>query len=188
MVVLKPAADPALVVGLDVSTNTGVAIMTASKGTASCLTPPTTVSDKKLKGLERAIAISNTILGHVDALPRKPDLVVLEGYGFANKFTIVALVELGTLVRVGLITRGITIGLLTPNSLKKWFTGSGAAKKDQMLLAAYKRFGLELKDDNQADAVGLASAGLAYLNTIPMTKNEQITLGLLTIYHCPSCN
>lgn len=48
--------------------------------------------------------------------------------------------------------------VVSPSSLKKYATGSGSAavKKQQILLAVYKKWGEEFKDDNQADAYVLA--------------------------------
>jgi len=43
-----------------------------------------------------------------------------------------------------------------PMTLKKYVTGKGTAKKDEILLQVYKRYGVELSDNNAADAYGLA--------------------------------
>lgn len=45
---------------------------------------------------------------------------------------------------------------VAPNTLKKYVSGSGAAKKNEMLLHAYKRWGVEFDDDNACDSYGLA--------------------------------
>ena len=41
-------------------------------------------------------------------------------------------------------------------TLKKFATGSGAAKKDNMIMAAERIAGRQVKDDNEADAILLA--------------------------------
>lgn len=46
--------------------------------------------------------------------------------------------------------------LIPPMTLKKYVTGKGTAKKNEMLLAVYKEWGIEFNDDNAADAYGLA--------------------------------
>jgi Holliday junction resolvasome RuvABC endonuclease subunit len=43
-----------------------------------------------------------------------------------------------------------------PMTLKKYATGKGTAKKQEMLLQIYKRYGVEFNDDNAADAYALA--------------------------------
>jgi Holliday junction resolvasome RuvABC endonuclease subunit len=42
-----------------------------------------------------------------------------------------------------------------PMTLKKYATGKGTAKKQEMLLQMYKRWGVEFNDDNAADAYAL---------------------------------
>lgn len=50
---------------------------------------------------------------------------------------------------------------VSPASLKKWAAGHGHAKKPAMIAAARERCpGVEIKDDNQADAILLALWGL----------------------------
>lgn len=43
-----------------------------------------------------------------------------------------------------------------PMTLKKYATGKGTAKKQEMLLQIYKRWSVEFNDDNAADAYALA--------------------------------
>lgn len=53
--------------------------------------------------------------------------------------------------------------LIPPSTLKKYATGKGNSKKQEMLLQMYKRWGVEFTDDNAADAYALArlAAGAA---------------------------
>lgn len=50
-----------------------------------------------------------------------------------------------------------------PMTLKKYTTGKGTSKKQEMLLQIYKRWNVEILDDNAADAYALArlAAGIA---------------------------
>ena len=43
-----------------------------------------------------------------------------------------------------------------PMTLKKYATGKGTAKKQEMLMQIYKRWGIEFNDDNAADSYGIA--------------------------------
>ena len=45
---------------------------------------------------------------------------------------------------------------IPPMTLKKYAAGKGNAKKQEMLLQMYKRWGVEFNDDNAADSYGLA--------------------------------
>ena len=45
---------------------------------------------------------------------------------------------------------------IPPMTLKKYATGKGTSKKQEMLLQIYKRWGVEFNDDNAADSYALA--------------------------------
>jgi hypothetical protein len=45
---------------------------------------------------------------------------------------------------------------IPPMTLKKYATGKGTSKKQEMLLQMYKRWGVEFNDDNAADSYALA--------------------------------
>lgn len=55
-------------------------------------------------------------------------------------------------VRDMLLAEGIPYGDVGPSSLKKYATGKGNASKTEMSLAAVKRGGVELSNDNECDA------------------------------------
>jgi Holliday junction resolvasome RuvABC endonuclease subunit len=44
---------------------------------------------------------------------------------------------------------------IPPMTLKKYAAGKGNAKKQEMLMQIYKRWGIEFNDDNAADAYAL---------------------------------
>jgi len=46
--------------------------------------------------------------------------------------------------------------VVPPTSLKKYITAKGKADKNQILLAVYKKWGVEFTNDNAADSYGLA--------------------------------
>lgn len=48
---------------------------------------------------------------------------------------------------------------IPPMTLKKYASGKGNAKKQEMLLQIYKNWGVEFNDDNAADAYALARLG-----------------------------
>ena len=59
---------------------------------------------------------------------------------------------------------------IPPMTLKKYAAGKGNAKKQEMLLQIYKRWGVEFNDDNAADAYALAR--LASGNTLGAIEAE----------------
>lgn len=66
--------------------------------------------------------------------------------------------------------------LIPPMTLKKYAAGKGNAKKQEMLLQIYKRWGIEFNDDNAADSYALArlAAGVA-ITAVEKAVVEQIT-------------
>jgi Holliday junction resolvasome RuvABC endonuclease subunit len=64
---------------------------------------------------------------------------------------------------------------IPPMTLKKYASGKGNAKKQEMLMQMYKRWGVEFNDDNAADSYALArlAAGIA-TNEFEKTVVEQI--------------
>jgi crossover junction endodeoxyribonuclease RuvC len=87
----------------------------------------------------------------------EPTLVAIEGLAFGSKTGSPA--ERGALhfgIRMALYLRRIPFIVVAPGALKKFVTGSGTAEKSMVLRDVYKRWGIDAKDDNQADAAGLA--------------------------------
>lgn len=71
--------------------------------------------------------------------------------------------------RLTLLRYGIPYALVIPATLKKYATGRGGASKADMRMELYKRAGLDIRDDNQADAWWLRAAGLDQLGAAPLT-------------------
>lgn len=97
--------------------------------------------------------------------------ICMEGYSNASKFGREQAGELGAIVKLAIYDyfdrfdddygdlRYPTI--VQPGSLKKFVTGNGGAKKNNMLLAVFKKWGFETSDDNLADAYSLARVAMA---------------------------
>lgn len=98
----------------------------------------------------------------VDHITTGADLVVVEGYAFAAADRAHMAGELGGIVRLNLWARGRPFVEMPPSSLKKFATGKGNAKKEQMLQAAWQRLGYKGSDHNEADALFLLQAALVH--------------------------
>ena len=62
-----------------------------------------------------------------------------------------------------------------PMTLKKYAAGKGNAKKQEMLLQIYKRWGVEFNDDNAADSYALARLAAKYhINDVEKTVVDQM--------------
>lgn len=122
---------------------------------------------------ERLFDIENWLQKQLEGINDFIDLVVMEGYANAAKFGREAAGELGWAVKrtVFLVTEDIPL-VVPPTSLKKFVTGKGNAKKNEMLLWVYKHWGESFSDDNQADAFALEKFGEAYLDRDPSFVNE----------------
>jgi Holliday junction resolvasome RuvABC endonuclease subunit len=134
----------AKVVGLDLSmAATGIA---ESDG-RTCTIRPSGTGDARLV----------QIRGEVRAAVHGTDFVAIEDI-VARSAAAATLGMVHGAVRV-MLQSGPPYVLITPATLKKFATGRGNAGKPEMAVALFKRFGLELTDDNQVDAFWLRAAG-----------------------------
>src|SRR6185437_145645 len=158
-------------------------ILTATESlvTVACVR---TLTRASLRGFSRVAALAGDLTELLDQ--HRPDLVVIEGYGYANKFTLVPLVEIGTAMRWELLKRGFPTTTMAPKALKQFITGNGNADKKAMKQAVSTRWGFATKDDNQADAYGLAMAGLAFAGAIKCTLIERECVSTLSFLSCIS--
>ena len=142
-------------VGLDLSlTSTGFCLKNGSTITIDTIkTEP-----KNFKNdLDRLIHIRNTI---ISKLPADVKMVCIEDFFVpSNKLQIgsgIKLAMLGTTIRLSLYERGIPFVIVSPNSLKKHILGKGVGDKCMVVREVFKKYGIDVKDDNQADASVLA--------------------------------
>jgi crossover junction endodeoxyribonuclease RuvC len=156
------------IIGLDLSlTGTGIVVLRDSRIVYQELvtTKPGTTD------MQRIITIMNQITEVLTTYAGPDCLVVIEGpsYG-SNTSSIHTLGKLAGVVELSLVLRNITYLIVPPTSLKKLITGKGNAKKEQMLLQIYKKYGIEFHDNNLADAFALCKWGEA---TLEGKKNEK---------------
>lgn len=86
-----------------------------------------------------------------------PALVIYEAPSIFMKTTpatVEKLVGLATHTQLACHRRGIRARSANPSQVKKFWTGSGKAKKEDMMAAA-RRCGFKIRDDNEADAVAI---------------------------------
>lgn len=86
-----------------------------------------------------------------------PVKVCIEGPSFHSKGRYV--LQMGALnffIRYFMRDEGVDYTVITPSQLKKFVTGKGNSKKDLILLKVYKKWGVEFKSNDLADAYGLA--------------------------------
>ena len=160
------------IVGLDLSlTGTGIATPGGER----------TVRTNAADPIEaRLIAIRNAVLAEayqeVDDVYRGASFVIEDFVTRSPAASTLGMVH--GVVRVALVEAGVPFVLVAPATLKKYVTGKGNAKKPDMRMAVYQRFGLDLPDDNRVDAFGLRAMGLdaygAPLAQMPAVNRESL--------------
>ena len=89
-----------------------------------------------------------------------PAFVVIEGYAYMAKGnTLTKLVETGAIIRWHMWCPYIEVA---PTMLKKFTTNKGNANKEEMMVQAFKRWGVEGTND-EVDALALAKFGQALI-------------------------
>lgn len=150
-----------LLIALDVSASTGMIVMDS----AGALVHKEEIELSKIKNdnglIQRMERMKKLFLYTVDTIKKfEPKVLIVEGYATHGKFIQYQQFELGAVVRSAFYNRNIKIWEISPTALKKAVCDTGAAKKDQMRLAIYKKWAFEDKSDNVVDAYALARMGL----------------------------
>jgi crossover junction endodeoxyribonuclease RuvC len=145
--------------GIDPSLNsTGVAVRRNGKILAYC------IGGGDLKGEQRLMHVRDAVASALDMY--KPALVAYEGLamGFSAKTSnnVLNLAELGGILKLLILERGIDILSVSPNSLKLFATGKGNAKKEEVSLALQASVGVTFSTSDQYDAAGLLMMGEMY--------------------------
>lgn len=147
------------VIGLDLSLgSTGLAL---PDGATRRIRP----RPASLRGGPRLTAIWSQLRAELAGC--SPELIVIEDYapgsiGISGKL---ANAELRGVViqRLSVALPEATFAFIKPNTLKRWATGSGVAKKPAMMAAAARMGWAETGCDDEADAFLLRALGLQYL-------------------------
>ena len=109
-------------------------------------------------GIDRLLRIKKFLMKNTS---KKDHLLILdvamEGYAFGSQRANM-LGELGGMVKLCLLEElGVYPLLVPPTSLKKYATGQGTkVSKSQIMLSVYKKWGVDLPDDDAADSYVLA--------------------------------
>ncbi|WP_346007268.1 crossover junction endodeoxyribonuclease RuvC [Janibacter terrae] len=152
-----------MIIGIDPSlTGTGLALLDTDDHLViptETLTSTGKVTASTDERLERILTIVETVI--YKAVEHKSDLAVIEAPAFSRN-------NAGTWDRAGLwwllVSRlaeaRIETTTIPPTTRAKYATGRGNAGKDEVLLAVAKRYPhVDVRDNNQADALVLAAIG-----------------------------
>lgn len=142
------------VVGLDPSL-TGLGLATPD-GLSTISSKP--AGDQIAARAERLVTMADKVARRI------PDdsLVVIEGPAYSRQLGAGHHLSAGLwwVLAVELTHRGHALIEVSPSALKKFATGKGNATKPDIRMALYQRAGLDVRDDDQADAWWLRQVGL----------------------------
>jgi len=134
-------------------------------------------------GIERLVDIRQWLTEHLDYVEEQGCIIqdiAMEGTVLASHAALV-LGELSAVVRMTIHDffeeeddRRYPLKV-PPMTLKKYASGKGNAKKQEMLLQIYKRWGVEFNDDNAADAYALGRlAAESHIDATELAVVEQM--------------
>ena len=130
----------------------------------------------KKKGVERLVEIRQEVFKEV----MYGNLVVIESYAFSRPNQAHQIGELGGVLRVMFHESNLEVLEVAPTQLKKFATGKHNASKEEIAVAAYKKWGVECRTNDETDAAVLVYIGLAYMgNTDGLTAYQQEVIDAL---------
>lgn len=150
--------------GVDPSTKTGVVLFRPSGGISSW------VLTSKLKGIRRVFDLKSQLDVILDQY--QPTAMCIEGYAFANRFTLALLVEINSAMRLSAHTRSIPCYIAPPSVVKLFATGKGNADKKAIALSVKERWGFEAPSDDVLDAYVMAQIAKKCVETGPFKGIE----------------
>jgi Holliday junction resolvasome RuvABC endonuclease subunit len=155
------------VIGVDQSLNhTGLcAHSPAGKITFKLIEP------KKMTGPSRLAYIRDALKEFLAA--QRYTVGLLEGYAIRSIGRKFELGEVGAVVKLALYDACDAVYVAAPKQLKKYVTANGSADKAQVMAAIREQWGLNIQNDNLADAYGLSHIALQIAHTTT-TKRHQL--------------
>lgn len=156
-------------VGIDPSTKTGLVILDEHGNVILTKEIKTTVATDP----HRFIDISNSVLKHIEP----NSIICIEGFSYGSRGAGVSTqYGVGWLIRSDLFRSGQNYYEVSPSSVKKFATGKGNTKKDEMVLPIYKKWGFEHSSDNVRDAYVLAKIAQALHSDVELTAYQKEAL------------
>ena len=143
-----------VIYGLDLAQQSGICVLQAADHHL-LYSDSVRLADRdpgqKLLGLKRLLTETVTRFG--------PGEMAIEDVFLPSRTsprTPISLGELRGVARLCAIEAGIAVFFYPPARIKMAITGSGRALKEDMIRLISAEFGIRLRDDNQADAIGIA--------------------------------
>lgn len=120
-----------------------------------------TITTEALRGCHRLVYVRNQIERLIHTV--KPSLVVFEDYAYGKggkmNNNVFHIGELGGVIKTFLWEHGVDILPISPTTLKSVIAQNGHAKKPEISAALKARFEIDVRQNDEADAVGLMLIG-----------------------------
>jgi crossover junction endodeoxyribonuclease RuvC len=159
-------------VGIDPSTKTGLVILENSK-----VHTAVEIVSQEERDPHRFMYIAKTVREYIT----EHDVICVEGFSYNSKGSAVSVqYGIGWILRSELIRAGFNYYDVSPTVVKKFATGKGNTKKEEMVLPIYKRWGFEHNSDNVRDAFVLAQIARALNGQVELTKFQQEALNKIS--------
>lgn len=146
---------PNVCIGIDRSLNsTGIAVVSKGKLVYQSEISPGVFGD------ERLIVVVKAVMEIVEKVyQRATPLIVMEDYAFARANQAHQIGEMGGVMKAAFSQKDYPYLQVAPQALKKYVTGKGNTNKAMMPMKVLKKFGVEPKGGDAADAIGCAFFG-----------------------------
>jgi crossover junction endodeoxyribonuclease RuvC len=161
-------------VGIDPSTKTGL-VMLNEQGEAYyqqelILSTGIASTAKELKEYGESI---------VNIIPEK-SIICIEGFSFGSKGQAVSTqYGVGFAIRFALVSRGIMYIEPTPGQVKKFASGKGDTKKENLVLPIFKMWNFEHDSDNVRDAYIMAQMAKSLQKDATLLKYQREVMDML---------
>lgn len=144
-------------VGIDPSTKTGLVILDEQGNVIH----EEEITTKEKNDPQRFMNIADQIVERIRANNIGKEVkIMIEGFSYGSKGRAVSTqYGIGWIIRTSLIDNHLDYIEVTPGGLKKFATGKGNTKKDELVLPIFKRWNYEHSSDNVRDAFVLAQIG-----------------------------
>lgn len=116
-----------------------------------------------------------------------PSLILIEHYSFGSRCGGEYLGEYGGLLRWHLLDHTPNVFEVAPLTLKKFATGKGAGKKEQVIAHITSRYGVILNSNDEYDAfalyqMALVAAGIAEAQNVPQRESVAKVVGTRRLF------
>lgn len=157
------------VLGVDISTSTGICVGTYEGGKFSPLEVVTWKEKPHSIPIERAKVYADKMCELLDKYC--PDLIIVEGYAMGARGMSTQIIEVSAMIKFAMYAKGYNWIEVPPSNLKMFAYNVGNGSKSRMIKEVYKRWGFDVATDDEADAIALCMMGcnLLGMDNVPVS-------------------